>query len=131
VCADIHSLRRAGADFHRRVQELDAPTADGSAATLAALKARFGKPAKDETAVIPVELSGQWEDAAFRVRHWEKVKKDAEARMREKAGNATIYKDYLGQQFARREVFESPVKAHVRKVDRLMPVKAKEGAGDE
>jgi hypothetical protein len=124
VCRDITALREAGADFWRRVTELDAPTPDGSAATLAALKARFA-PDKGTTAEIPADLAQQWHEWRAAESFAGKGRKRVEAEMRELAYGATIY-EADGVPFARREVFTAHVKAHDRATDRLMPVKRKE-----
>lgn len=55
ACEDIGALRLAGSEFYARLQKGEAPSVDGSAATLAALKARY-TPAPGKTAIIDGDL---------------------------------------------------------------------------
>lgn len=122
TCDDQWAMLQAAGAFWESVQAGESPSPDGSLASLAMLKARFGLSKEPKEADVPVSLMDAWDDARLREAHWKRARKDAEALLRAYAGDATHYA-VDGEVFARRESFESSVKAHVRKVDRLMPVK--------
>lgn len=122
LCADIDAMRTAALAFWESVQAGESPSPDGSLASLAMLKARFGLSGERKDTEIPKALRDDWQAAARLEAEFHARKKEREAEIRELAGDATHYA-VDGEVFARRESFESSVKAHTRKVDRLMPVK--------
>jgi hypothetical protein len=123
VCADQELMRERGAEFYARLQgELPPPPVDASAATTAALKARFGGAAKGKR--VPIE---SWLWTAYE--EWKKDRDQCEAEVRrrenlirEQLGEATEI-EVDGQLVARRRVYDSPVKAFTRHVDGFWRVK--------
>lgn len=86
VCADIDALRLAGSEFYARLQKGEAPSVDGSAATLAALKARYA-PAPGKTAIIDPWLWQMYSDAADTTTRWQDQRALYQAQIREIAGD--------------------------------------------
>jgi putative phage-type endonuclease len=131
ACGDQALMRLAGKDFYERMQgEMPPPSVDGSAATLAALKARWPQPVKAQEAELDPDLRDRWLLHKEQAKGHEQTAKMLEACMRDEAGNAGVY-TVDGVPFARRERFTAQVKAHERVTDRLMPVKAREGNDDD
>ncbi len=104
--------------------ELPPPDPDSSAATLAAVRARFTRQ-PDKTADIDPKLWAQyadWKDELVQttatVRKWE-------IQVREQAGEAQVL-CVDGQPVARRVVSDATVKAHTRHVDYLRRITPKE-----
>jgi putative phage-type endonuclease len=127
---DIDLMRLYGHEFYERMQgEMPPPSVDGSAATLAALKARWPAPVKAEEIEVEESLRDCWLKHKQQEKHHEAMAKVFESKMREAAGTAGVY-TVNGEPFARRERFTAQVKAHERVTDRLMPVKAREGNDD-
>ena len=91
VCADIKVMREAGAEFWDRVQTGRPPDADGSAATLAALRARF-TPAEGPAAVVETGIWDVLSEHRALARHHERQAKAAEAKIREQIGTAARIK---------------------------------------
>lgn len=86
ACEDTDALRLAGSEFYARLQKGEAPSVDGSAATLAALKARYA-PAPGKTAIIEPQL---WNEYEFCKDHEAQFAKGAalyQAQIREIAGD--------------------------------------------
>jgi hypothetical protein len=105
-------MRAAGEEFMRRLRlELPPPDPDSSAATLAAVRARFAKvPAKQ--AEIDGTSFAAWADAKDVLHAWEAKVREYEIALREQAGEAAeLCVD--GQLVARRVVVDAKVKAHV------------------
>jgi hypothetical protein len=122
-CKDLTLMRERGAEFYARLQgELPPPPVDASAATTAALKARFGDAAKGKRVPIDGNLWSFYEIASKSVDDWARVKRERENEIREQLGEATEI-EVDGQLVARRRVYDSPVKAHTRHVDGLWRVK--------
>ena len=121
---DLALMRAAGLEFYDRLMyKLPPPDLDASAATLAAVKARFAK-APDKEAEIDL---GTWEDWAYaktELAHWTEVARDREAKIREQAGSASVL-TVDGEPVARRVVSEQQVKAHTRHMDYLKRIGGK------
>lgn len=117
VCADLTMMRAAGEEFGRRVRgELPPPDVDGSAATLAAVRARFPAPVRGKAVSIDREL---WIEylACKRARDdYEAAMRYHEAEIRERLGEATEI-EVDDEVVARRIISDPPVKAHVRHMD--------------
>ena len=129
ICADLDLMRAAGEEFMARLRlELPAPDPDASAATLAAVRARFARQ-PDKTAEVEAGLWERYESAALMARAHEHLKRGFEIQLREQAGEASVY-TVDGQPVARRIVGDSPVKAHVRHSDYLRRINLN-GASDE
>jgi putative phage-type endonuclease len=124
VCKDIRFMRDRGWEFYwRLIGHLPPPPLDESAATLAALKARFGDPGKDKVAVVDTTLYAAWADAKDVEAHWKAKARGYEAELREVIGECGAV-EVDGQVVARRQRYG--VKAHWRKestVDKLVRVR--------
>jgi hypothetical protein len=86
ACADLKLMRSAGRDFMDRIDLGDAPDADGSAASLAAARARF-TPVPPKVAIIDAEL---WADYVHNSETRDDFKLAAtllQIRIREQAGD--------------------------------------------
>lgn len=131
VCKDLVLMREAGWRFTQQLQgHMPAPDADGSAATMAAVKARFGTVGKQVTAQVAPEAWSIYADAAERVDYWTEVRRAAEASLREVTqGAGRIEVD--GQVVALRIKFEAQVKAHTRSVDMIRRTPRKKGHDDD
>jgi hypothetical protein len=130
VCKDIGLMREAGFRFYLQVKgHIPPPGADGSAATMAAVKARFATVDKTATAVLAPEAWSVYADAAERVDYWTEVRQAAEASLREVTDDA--YKlEVDGQVVALRIKFEAQVKAHTRSVDMIRRTPRKKETGE-
>jgi predicted phage-related endonuclease len=130
VCKDIKLLREAGWRFFQQMHgHMPPPDVDGSAATMAAVKARFGTVDKTATAILAPEAWSIYADAAERADYWTEVKKAAEASLREVTQDA--YKlEVDGQVVALRIKFEAQVKAHTRSVDMIRRTPRKKEASE-
>lgn len=116
ACPDIDLLRSAGRDFMDRLDLNDPPSPDASSATLAALKARFADPARDKEADIDGKLWEQFDFHAEQEAIAKEHKREAEAQIREQAGQARIL-TVAGARVAVRVTGDQQVKAHTRHVD--------------
>jgi putative phage-type endonuclease len=126
ICCDLDFLRIKGDDFMWRIQEGNPPSVDASAATLAALKARFAGTRDDKTAVIADDLWLRYYHACKAVNLGRELKKQAENEMREVIGECGLI-EVGGTVVARRQRYT--VKAHMRRestVDKIVRVKNKE-----
>jgi YqaJ-like viral recombinase domain len=128
--ADIELMREAGHEFYRRLRlELPPPDPDNSAATLAALRARFGR-APGKTAEVDPTTYAAWSDARDVVKFWEDQVREYEIALRGQAGEAAEL-TVNGQLVAKRIVFDSQVKAHTRHADYYRRVKAEDKDNDD
>ena len=122
---DQDLMREAGEEFMARLRlELPAPDPDASAATLAAVRARFARQ-PDKQAEVDRHVFNGWQ-------MWKDRKDEAEAKMREgeiilreQAGEASVL-TVDGQPVARRYVMDQQVKAHTRHMDYLKRIKQEE-----
>jgi putative phage-type endonuclease len=125
--ADIMCMIAAGTVFYDRMRgNMPPPTVDGSAATLAAVRARFPKPADRKVVAIDSDLYDGWSSLKAAATVAQNEARQAESKIREQLGEATDI-EVDGQVVARRRVYDSPVKAHVRHVDGIWPVKTNGG----
>ena len=125
VCTDLDLMRAAGEEFMARLRlELPAPDPDASAATLAAVRARFARQ-PDKEAEVAGSLWQQFSEACERLDIWQATKRDAEIRLREQAGEASVL-TVDGEPVARRYVMDQQVKAHTRHMDYLKRIKQEE-----
>jgi putative phage-type endonuclease len=119
---DIELMRDAGYEFYRRlIHELPPPDPDRSAATLAALKARFTRSEGKQTEVDETVYAA-WSDARDVLSWWKEQVREYEIMLRDQAGEATEL-TVNGEVVVRRLVFDSPVKAHTRHMDYYQRVK--------
>ena len=118
LCADLGLMRAAGEEFMGQLRlELPPPDPDASAATLAAVRARFAK-APDKEAEVSFGLWNAWELWKDRKAEAEAKLREAEIYLREEIGEASVLtRD--GQPVARRIVSDAQVKAHTRHQDYL------------
>lgn len=125
VCDDRDLMREAGEEFYRRlILELPPPDPDSSAATLAALRARFA-PAPGKQAEISSALCNKWLAACKAIDEDTEWKRQLEIQIRAEAGEATEL-TVDGELVARRIVSDAKVKAHTRHMDYYRRVKAKD-----
>lgn len=126
VCTDQALMRERGAEFYARLQgELLPPDIDASAASLAAVKARFGDARKGKVVQVDAGLWGDYSAAALMVDAHVILKREYENRLREQVGEAGVI-EVDGQLVARRLVYDAQVKAHTRHVDSIRRVKQQE-----
>jgi putative phage-type endonuclease len=119
---DTILMRDAGHEFYRRLTlELPPPDPDSSAATLAALRARFTK-SEGKQAEVDGTTFAAWSDARDVQKWWEDQAREYEIILRDQAQEADVL-TVDGEPVARRLVFDSPVKAHM---DYYRRVKAKD-----
>jgi putative phage-type endonuclease len=129
VCKDVVFMRAAGFEFMRRLRlELPPPDPDSSAATLAAVRARFAK-APGKEAEINSDLFMKWDLARKQMEDWTDSARALEIRIREQAGEASIL-TVGGVKVATRVVSDAQVKAHTRHVDYYRRVTVKESDGE-
>ena len=127
----IEVMRAAGHEFYQRMTgELPPPDVDGSAATLAALRARFADPRKDKTAPVDETLWLTWQQEKKWASQHETDAKMLEAQIREQIGEATLI-EVDGQVAGRRIISIASVKAHTRTQDYLKIIKGQEGNGTD
>ena len=124
ICKDQDLMRQAGEEFMARLQlELPPPDPDSSAATLAAVRARFTRQPDKQAEIDPVLWAqyADWKDelgqTAATVRKWE-------IQVREQAGEAQVL-CVGGEPVARRVVSDAEVKAHSRHMDYLRRITPK------
>jgi len=123
-------MRGAGWEFCQRMTgELPPPGVDGSAATLAALRARFADPRKDKSAPVDGTLWAAWSDAKDVTAAFKSKAAGFEAEIREQLGEATLI-EVGGEVVGRRIISMASVKAHTRTQDYLKIIKRDEGDGN-
>jgi hypothetical protein len=123
-------MRIAGWEFYRRmIGELPPPDVDGSAATLAALRARFADPRKDKSAPVDGTLWAAWSDAKDVTAAFKSKAAGFDAEIREQLGEATLI-EVDGEIVGRRVIATAQVKAHTRTQDYLKIIN-REGNGDD
>jgi putative phage-type endonuclease len=128
ICEDIDAMRDAGHEFYQRMTgELPPPDVDGSAATLAALRARFADPRKDKSAPVDADLWEHYTDIKHLVKTTEQLMRGDEALIREQIGEASLI-EVGGETVGRRIIVNAAVKAHTRHQDYLKIIKRE---GDE
>lgn len=132
VCNDQLAMFNEAAKFMDRLNgDAPPPSPDGSAATLAALKARYAEPRNDKIAPVDAELWKAYDCHKEKIA-WHKYQaKLFEAEIREAIGEAGVI-EVDGEIVARRTI--STVKAHYRKEgkrDVITRVKRKDGDNDD
>ena len=121
-CADLGLMRAAGEEFMQRLRlELPAPDPDASAATLAAVKARFARQ-PDKTAEVDGDFYSEWCNARFEAERLTGIARGYESKLREQAGEASVL-TVDGQPVARRIIGDAQIKAHTRHSDYLKRIK--------
>jgi putative phage-type endonuclease len=128
ACGDIAMMRSAARDFLDLIDLGTPPDVDGSAATLAALRARF-TPAEGPAAEVDESLWIDFTEAKAAKSRAETDVREREAKIREIIGTATRIK-VDGKIAGRRITATAQVKAHERRQDYLRAVNAG-GNGDE
>jgi putative phage-type endonuclease len=127
--ADIELMRQAGHEFYRRmIHELPPPDPDSSAATLAALKARFTRADGKQTEVDETVYAA-WSDAWDVLKWWQEQVREYEIMLRDQAGEAAEL-TVNGEIVAKRLVFDTHVKAHTRHMDYYRRVKKENDDAD-
>ncbi len=128
ACLDLDVMRVAGEEFWRRLTlELPPPDPDSSAATLAAVRARFAR-ADAKQAEVEGKLFADWLEAKGLADEWIEQARAYEIQIREQAGEASeLCVD--GELVARRVIVDAQVKAHTRHQDYLKRIKPKEDDG--
>ena len=124
ACDDILLMREAGREFHNRIIDNHPPDPDASAATLAAVRARFPRHDTKEAEVD----AGTWEAWCHfkeQAANYEEAARKLESQLREQAGEARRYL-VDGQPVITRVVSEAQVKAHVRHQDYLRRINRKD-----
>lgn len=81
ACADIAALRLAGSEFYARLTKREPPDVDGSAATLAALRARY-QPRPGKTAVIHPDLWWEYDNANIAMGQYKEMRDLYQAKIR-------------------------------------------------
>jgi YqaJ-like viral recombinase domain len=130
LCYDLELMRGAGEEFMARLRlELPAPDPDSSAATLAAVRARFAR-TPDKTAEVDEANWADFRNMCDIADSVKNRKRELEIQLREQAGEASVY-TVDGQPVARRVVSDAQVKAHTRHNDYLYRIPARDEAPDE
>jgi putative phage-type endonuclease len=124
VCDDLKIMRAAGAEFMARLRlELPPPDPDASAATLAAVRARFTRQPDKQAEIDPAvwdaydEARDLLDEAKGEAQLWE-------INVREQAGEASVL-TVNGRIVARRIIVDADVKAHHRHQDYLKRIEPK------
>ena len=126
ACADLDLMRERGAEFWARLRgELPPPDVDASAASLAALKARFGDVRKDKTVPVDDTLWALYDQACHKIEYWADEKRGHENQIRELIGEAGRV-EAGGELVAHHLVYDAKVRAHTRHVDMIRRVNRKE-----
>ena len=130
ACVDLEMMRREGKAFYRRLQDNDPPDPDASAATLAAVKARFARQ-QGKRGTVELELWNPYVGTLLELEHWTANKRKLESRIREQLGEADEI-EVNGQLVGRRIVTETTVRAkeYVRHQDYIRRIKTN-GSDDE
>jgi len=125
ACADIELMRAAGEEFMARLRvDLPPPDPDSSAATLAAVRARFTRQPDKQVEIDPY-LWIDFEEFSEDLKYAEVQKRAVEIKIREQAGEAQVL-CVDGEPVARRIVSDAKVKAHTRHMDYLRRITPKE-----
>lgn len=131
TCRDQNLMLERGLEFALQLEgKLPPPEADGSAAALAALRARFPEVDKTMTARVAPEAWAVYADAAERADYWTECRQAAEAQLRELTEGAYRL-EVDGQTVALRIKFEAQVKAHTRSVDMIRRTPRRKEASDD
>jgi putative phage-type endonuclease len=124
VCDDQILMRAAGEEFMARLRlELPPPDPDSSAATLAAVRARFTRQPDKQAEIDPAvwdaydEARNLLDEAKQEAQLWE-------INVREQAGEASVL-TVDGRVVARRVIVDAQVKAHTRHQDYLRRIEPK------
>ena len=130
ICYDIGLMRGRAEEFRLQLEgKLPPPGPDGSAASLAAVRARFPRVDKEASAKLAPEAWGIYADACERVDYWKEVRHQAENEIREMVQDA--YRITVDDQVvALRIRFEAKVRAHTRQVDMIRRTPRKKEADD-
>jgi YqaJ-like viral recombinase domain len=124
VCTDLELMRAAGEEFMARLRlELPPPDPDASAATLAAVRARFTRQ-PDKQAEVDRGTWNAWYGSKFEADRIDEQIRRYEIQLREQAGEAQIY-TVDGLPVARRVIVDAQVKAHTRHQDYLRRIEPK------
>jgi hypothetical protein len=124
VHTDLELMRAAGEEFMARLRlELPPPDPDASAATLAAVRARFTRQ-PDKQAEISGDLWNAWHVEKSEAKSYEERARHYEILIREQMGEATLA-TVDGQPVARRIIVDAQVKAHTRHQDYLRRIEPK------
>jgi putative phage-type endonuclease len=124
ACTDLRLMRAAGEEFMARLRlELPPPDPDASAATLAAVRARFTRQ-PDKQAEIDHDIWRAWLEARNERDYHDLEARTYEIQLREQAQEASVL-TVDGQPVARRVVSDQNVKAHTRHMDYLTRIKPK------
>jgi putative phage-type endonuclease len=124
-CTDVNLMREAGEEFYRRLTfVLPPPDPDSSAATLAALRARFTR-TEGKQAEVDGTLYQCWVDERNAATRHDELARIFEIQLREQAGEAQIL-TVDGEIVARRIVVDAQVKAHTRHQDYYRRIKTKD-----
>lgn len=102
---DLRMMRGAGLDFHRRIQEGDAPDLDGHDATLGALK-RLHPDAGEGDVEVPLRLAETYREARAARKAAEQAVAECEARIRAALGSEYGRAVCNGKLVASRSVFK-------------------------
>lgn len=125
-CQETEIMLLAGERFMRRLAEHAPPSPDGSAVSLAALKARFPDARNDKVAVVDAAIWDAYDDCCREIAGLKASRATWEAQIREVIGEAGVI-EAGGEVVAKR--LRYPVKEHVRKagwVDKIQRVQRKE-----
>jgi len=115
TCQDQALLISLGDDFWHHVENRQPPIPDGSAATLAALRARF--PVRNDAAAeVDPDLWRELKNCRETVRAFKALAAEYEVKIREQAGDARTY-TIGGRAVGYRVAFSSRVKEHTRTSD--------------
>jgi putative phage-type endonuclease len=124
VCDDQIMMRAAGEEFMARLRlELPPPDPDASAATLAAVRARFTRQ-PDKQADVDELAYRMWTGAKAEASEAEENARLWESKLREQAGEASVL-CIAGLPVARRVIVDAQVKAHTRHQDYLRRIEPK------
>lgn len=115
VCEDQSLMIRAGHEFWESVLQRKAPSPDGSAATLAALRSRYPVNPDSEAEIDPNLIIALGRNRAC-IRAYKAEAAKIEAKIREQAGDARVL-TVGGEKAGVRVAFSADVKAHVRRTD--------------
>jgi putative phage-type endonuclease len=130
VCDDQELMQDAGEEFMARLRlELPPPDPDASAATLAAVRARFTRQ-PDKQAEVDGQVFQQWADFKAAAKINDDNARGFEIKLREQAGEASVL-TVDGQPVARRIIVDADVKAHHRHQDYLKRIEPKGDDSDE